>query len=286
MLISFNYFEFLLEIQKMVVSLHHQIKQKTLKMSKVKCYSVRLESLTRISEKAFKATAFDGSSDIIPASQVFGQDYEVEKSLAFWISAWILEQKNIQYSTKKVSHFDKELATYIPETGTEVERLVPERIEPVETKPLDELLKPTINITPDELLPMMRKLSQNNQLRPLTVKAAKELKGKRIRTIYFGYRGQDGVDDFIVGDIVTNYDRASQRPDATYGTQAKYWDSYMTGEQIDNEKTTLAILDNTGNKSYFQAHTKYYNFYGDEHTFTCSDADRTVYYIEVSDATA
>ena len=44
------------------------------------CYSVRLESLVRISDKAFKATAFDGSQDIIPASQVFGRDYEVMKS--------------------------------------------------------------------------------------------------------------------------------------------------------------------------------------------------------------
>ena len=32
------------------------------------CYSVRLERLVRISDKAFKATAFDGSSDIVPQS--------------------------------------------------------------------------------------------------------------------------------------------------------------------------------------------------------------------------
>lgn len=56
------------------------------------CYSVRLESLVRISDKAFKATAFDGSSDIIPASQVFGHDYEVMKSDAYWISAWIMKE--------------------------------------------------------------------------------------------------------------------------------------------------------------------------------------------------
>ena len=51
------------------------------------CFSVRLESLVRISDKAFKATAFDGSSDIIPASQVFGRDYEVQKS-----DAWIMKE--------------------------------------------------------------------------------------------------------------------------------------------------------------------------------------------------
>ena len=43
-----------------------------------------------ISPKAYKAVSFDGSSDIIPASQVFGQDHDVSKSDAYWISAWIL----------------------------------------------------------------------------------------------------------------------------------------------------------------------------------------------------
>lgn len=39
---------------------------------KVLCYSVRLSSLTSISEKAYKAVAFDGSEAIIPKSQVLG----------------------------------------------------------------------------------------------------------------------------------------------------------------------------------------------------------------------
>lgn len=72
---------------------------------KTKCYSVRLESLSSISEKAYKATAFDGSTAIIPKSQVFGQDFEVQKSDAYWISSWILEQKELQYSDKKVRWF-------------------------------------------------------------------------------------------------------------------------------------------------------------------------------------
>lgn len=41
---------------------------------KTKCYSVRLASLVSISDKAYKATAFDGSTAIIPKSQEFGQD--------------------------------------------------------------------------------------------------------------------------------------------------------------------------------------------------------------------
>lgn len=75
-------------------------------MKKTKCFSVRLQSLVSISDQAYKATGFDGLTDIIPKSQVFGPDLEVSKSEAYWISAWILEKKNIQYSNKKVMWFN------------------------------------------------------------------------------------------------------------------------------------------------------------------------------------
>ena len=100
------------------------------------CYSVRLESLVRISDKAFKATAFDGSSDIIPASHVFGCDYEVQKSDAYWISAWILEKKSIQYSSKKQAWFDENghmMPTYT------IERHTPEKREAKENNEIKEL---------------------------------------------------------------------------------------------------------------------------------------------------
>lgn len=100
------------------------------------CYSVRLESLVRISDKAFRATAFDGTSDIIPASQVFGRDYEVMKSDAWWVSAWILGKKSIQYSTKKQAWFDEnghQLPTYT------IERHTPEKLTPKESNIIDEL---------------------------------------------------------------------------------------------------------------------------------------------------
>lgn len=103
---------------------------------KTLCYSVRLESLESLSPKAFKATAFDGSSDIIPASQVFGRDYEVQKSDAYWISAWILEKKSIQYSSKKQAWFDengKQLPTYT------IERHTPEKREAVSNNKITEL---------------------------------------------------------------------------------------------------------------------------------------------------
>lgn len=75
---------------------------------KVKCYSVRLKSLVPISAKAYVAEDFNGNEDVIPSSQVFGQDWDVLNSEAWWISAWILEKKKITYSNKKESVFDTE----------------------------------------------------------------------------------------------------------------------------------------------------------------------------------
>lgn len=72
---------------------------------KTMCYSVRLAEFKQISEKCYSAVAFDGSKALIPVCEFFGCDYEVEKSDAYWISAWILEKKNIQYSKKKVRWF-------------------------------------------------------------------------------------------------------------------------------------------------------------------------------------
>lgn len=77
-------------------------------MNKIKCYSVRLQSLVSISDKAYKATAFDGSTAIIPKSQVFDEDLETQKSQAYWIAAFILEKEDcqLQYSDKKIKWFN------------------------------------------------------------------------------------------------------------------------------------------------------------------------------------
>ncbi len=74
---------------------------------RIKCYSVRLESLVSISDKAFKARDFSGNEDIIPKSQVYGQDWDVTKSESYWISDWILCKKSIVYG-KKFAWFDSE----------------------------------------------------------------------------------------------------------------------------------------------------------------------------------
>ncbi len=102
------------------------------------CYSVRLESLTPISDKAYKAVSFDGSTDIIPASQIMGCDYEVSKSDAYWISAWILEKKSLQYSRKKQAWFDEHHNRLPDYTVTHHK---PERIEAKENNIINELKK-------------------------------------------------------------------------------------------------------------------------------------------------
>jgi hypothetical protein len=101
-------------------------------MSKIRCYSVRLQSLTEISPKAYKATAFDGSKSILPKSMVFGQDYEVVNSDAYWIACFILEKEDceLQYSTKKEAWFDRETGRKLP--SYTIEKHVPRRIEPKE----------------------------------------------------------------------------------------------------------------------------------------------------------
>ncbi len=106
---------------------------------KTKCYSVRLQSLVSISDRAYKATSFDGSTDIIPKSQVFGPDYEVSKSEAYWISAWILEKKNIQYSIKKEAFFDSDTGDRLP--TYKVVHHVPDKIQPKEHNIIERLKK-------------------------------------------------------------------------------------------------------------------------------------------------
>jgi hypothetical protein len=106
---------------------------------KTKCYSVRLESLVSISDKAYKATAFDGSTAIIPKSQVFGQDYDVMKSEAYWISEWILDKKEgFQYSDKKVAWFN-ENGTMLP--TYKVEKFKPIKKQKIQNNEIQNLKK-------------------------------------------------------------------------------------------------------------------------------------------------
>lgn len=108
---------------------------------KTKCYSVRLDSLYRISDKCYKAVSFDGREALIPASQVYGQDHEVSKCEAWWITAWILEKKDLQYSTKKEAHFYTDTGKRAPDV--EYITHVPDAIAAQQTEPDNELIRAT-----------------------------------------------------------------------------------------------------------------------------------------------
>lgn len=99
-------------------------------MKKTLCISVKVESLIPISDKAYKVRSFDGSEDILPKSCVFGQDYEVQKSEAYWVASWILGKKKIQYSNKKQRWFD--------ESGKMLPTVTYERHTPTKEKPVND----------------------------------------------------------------------------------------------------------------------------------------------------
>ena len=105
---------------------------------RTKCYSVRVESMRKISDKAYAVRSFDGSEDIIPASQVFGPDYEVQKCEAYWIAAWILPKKSIQWSDKKEAWFD-ENGNRLPDYTVEKHR--PEKVEAKDSNIISQLKK-------------------------------------------------------------------------------------------------------------------------------------------------
>lgn len=106
---------------------------------KTKCYSVRLESMTPISSKCWKARSFDGSEALIPDSQIFGRDWDVIKSEAWWISAWILEKKNLQYSYKKEAWFDKDTGKILPKIT--IKKHIPKPIEEIQSQLNQSLLR-------------------------------------------------------------------------------------------------------------------------------------------------
>lgn len=102
----------------------------------MKCYSVRLKSFDPISSKCYKAVAYDGSEALIPASQCMGIDYEVGKSLAVWISAWILERKSLQYSRKKSAEFTPDGRKI---SKWKVSHHTPDKVEEVESNEIEDL---------------------------------------------------------------------------------------------------------------------------------------------------
>lgn len=94
--------------------------------------------MRRISDKAYKVCSFDGREDIIPVSVVFGHDYEAQKSEAYWIAAWILPKKDIQWSNKKQAWFD-EHGNRLPDYT--IERHKPAKVEAKSNNEINKLKK-------------------------------------------------------------------------------------------------------------------------------------------------
>lgn len=101
---------------------------------KTKCYNVKLRSLKDISHKCYLAIGFDGSTAYIPKSQYFG-----ESGSGHWIAAWLLEKKDLQYSTKKSAMFDRDTGRMLPQVT--YKRHTPDKINPVVSKPSKSLLR-------------------------------------------------------------------------------------------------------------------------------------------------
>jgi len=126
----------------------------------------------------------------------------------------------------------------------------------------------------------LRTAVENKEAKVLTIALANQLKGKRIATIYFGYKGQDGINEFTVGEIVSELeiarrDVAFSEIDPRFNNRAEYWESYMTESQLNEEKSTLHLLTDEGKETYIRAHS--FN----KGEFTCSDSDRNVFFIEL-----
>lgn len=119
----------------------------------------------------------------------------------------------------------------------------------------------------------MRLAARNGELRELSISDFPDIIGKRIQTIYFGYAGQDGVDDFTVGELVSLWDLAGRTGFDGFKTQQEYWESYMSDKQISDKENCLTILANEGRCTNINLHQELGN-----KMFTCSDVDRVVLY--------
>ena len=101
----------------------------------------------------------------------------------------------------------------------------------------------------------LRSAVENKSAKVLTDFWALELKGKKIAAIYFGYHGQDGIDEFVVGEVKREI--------------------YGNGKEGE-----LCLFTADGRNTYIRLLNE---SYGKDGIFTCSDSDRIVYFVEVSD---
>ena len=89
----------------------------------------------------------------------------------------------------------------------------------------------------------------------LTLAAAKQLEGKRIRWFYLGDPSNvNSVRQMEVGPLISEWEYASRQPFEGYSSKADYWESYMSARRIEELKQTLLLLDAQGNAPYLRVH--------------------------------
>lgn len=102
-----------------------------------------------------------------------------------------------------------------------------------------------------ELIDQLYTAVEAGTAKVLTESAAIAMRGKKIATLFFGYRGQNGLDEFIVGDIVK-----------------KDW--------IKGYEPSIKELYSADGRMIHRLHYMLGNSF-----FSGSDSDREVYYIEL-----
>jgi len=130
----------------------------------------------------------------------------------------------------------------------------------------------------------MRAAVENKTAKILTTDIAESLKGKKIRTIYFGHRGQDDVDEFVIGEVISELDYYRNLKEDCYDNhpkgftnRAEEWESWMSENQLARYRNTMLLLTADGRNTFIRAHAS------NRGAFSCSDVDRFVYFIEVTD---
>lgn len=123
---------------------------------------------------------------------------------------------------------------------------------------------------------------ESGDAKVLTLKEAKKLIGKEIYWCYFGYEHNDNkVSTLKVGNIVSEkeyYTTIDNSPVEGFPNRYEYWVNKLHKVAKESEKN-LIILDADNKNTYIRCYHK--NPYYKEPTFTCSDSDREVYFIEI-----
>jgi hypothetical protein len=135
----------------------------------------------------------------------------------------------------------------------------------------------TTTITPKEIF-------SKNQV--LTLEKAKQLVGKRIACTSSEYHMNSlHVSEFVPTSFATQWEDAANReyPNQEgkyfqYDNFQQYWESYMREEQKTECKNNIILFDENG-KGQYVCHSLSREY--PEPTFTGSDADREVYFVEL-----